>query len=149
MNKGVELIIARMESNPDEFVRPNEYSLPPSKWASIMESVRKRTQAIMGEPDHPNDGKYLAYLPDDEILAIWTKYQSLKADQFTNSVMQILLKGDDAVGEAEDGNYHTSAQAASGTQKIKLSQEQIKAYAEAQQKAMEAQYKALIANNIK
>ena len=92
MNKGVEMIIARMESTPEEFIAQEEYSIPPSKWHNILMQVKERMYAINGDDAAEPHYKYqLAFLSNEEILAIWAKYQSLLADQFTRRVMGNLL----------------------------------------------------------
>lgn len=120
MNKGVEMIIARMESNPEEFVAENDYSIPPNKWSSVILSVKERMYAINGDAaaTDPHYKYQLAYLADEEILAIWAKYQTLLADVFTKRVMQTLLSDptkEDAVDTGRmgygwaspvQGNYH-------------------------------------------
>ena len=90
MNKGVQILLERMSSNPDEFI-PTLRDGYPAKWRDILLSVEMRT----------NGGKYykdqLSFLNDKEIKTLWDKMQSLQGELFTKRVMNTLLR------DAEDG----------------------------------------------
>lgn len=88
MNQGVEILLARMDSNPDEFVGidwPNK-----SKWDWVMQDVQKR---IYPDPDLAHIP--LRFLTDAEVQALWDKLESLRAAQFTKAVMRTLLEDDE------------------------------------------------------
>lgn len=98
MNKGIEILLARMDSNPDEFVTGNKSS----KWLHIMERFE----------DH---------MTDEERKALFDKYNALKMDKFTEIVMKELFEekeesGADAyasqLGASMAQTKHSLAQAA-------------------------------------
>lgn len=89
MNKGVQILLERMSSNPDEFVPDMSGKYPP-KWRNIVLSVEMRTK---GGKDYEDQ---LPFLSDKEIKALWQKMQELQGELFTKRVMNILLT------EAED-----------------------------------------------
>jgi hypothetical protein len=89
MNKGVQILIERMSSNPDEFI-PNVQGGYPAKWRNIILSVEMRTN---GGKDYKDQ---LPFLNDEEIKALWNKMQSLQGELFTKQVMNTLLQDADA-----------------------------------------------------
>ena len=85
MNKGIEILLARMESNPDEFTTVR------GKWDWVMEGVNRR---IAGK-----DKDVLAYLTDEEAQALYDKMQLLARDGFTRNVMETLLREEEEVAQ--------------------------------------------------
>jgi len=85
MNKGVQILLERMSSNPDEFI-PTLRDGYPAKWRDILLSVEMRTN---GGKDYKH---HLPFLSDKEIKALWEKMQSLQGDLFTKRVMDTLLR---------------------------------------------------------
>lgn len=81
MNKGIEILLARMESNPDEFVTGNQSG----KWLHLIEQFEDNM-----EPE--------------ERKALFTKLNELRMGKFTERVMKELLaeQGD---RKAEIGMY--------------------------------------------
>jgi len=90
MNKGVQILLERMSSNPDEFI-PTLRDGYPAKWRDILLSVEMRTN---GGKDYKDQ---LSFLNDKEIKTLWDKMQSLQGELFTKRVMNTLLR------DAEDG----------------------------------------------
>jgi hypothetical protein len=90
MNKGVQILLERMSSNPDEFTPDLRNGYPP-KWRNIILSVEMRTK---GGKDYQDQ---LPFLSDKEIKALWQKMQDLQGELFTKQVMNTLLR------DAEDG----------------------------------------------
>jgi hypothetical protein len=84
MNKGVQILLERMSSNPDEFV-PSLKGGYQHKWRDILISVEMR---VNGGKDYKDQ---LAFLTDKEVKALWEKMQSLRGDLFTKQVMNTLL----------------------------------------------------------
>lgn len=78
MNQGVEILLARMDSNPDEFTTAR------GKWDWVMDGVNRR---VAGK-----DKDVLAYLTDEEAQALYDKMQFLARDGFTRNVMETLLE---------------------------------------------------------
>lgn len=85
INKGVQILLERMGSNPDEFI-PTVRGSYPDKWRDIVLAIHMR---IEGGKDY-ND--QLPFLNDTEIKALWEKMQSLQRDLFTKRVMDTLLR---------------------------------------------------------
>ena len=92
MNQGVERLLARMDSNPDEFVGT---SWPQSnKWGRVVEDLRRRMAPTKEDKEF---GQPLRFLSDEEVRMLWEKLESLRADQFTKAVMRTLLEEDDTL----------------------------------------------------
>lgn len=108
MNKGVQILLDRMDSNPDEF---EQDPLLGRKWRDIVEKVYQRVSAIQG--DRNAEGYYkhqLDFLSDEEVLALHAKFKSIRADEFTRDVMARLL------ADADDQSYDSSQKELSLTQ---------------------------------
>ena len=89
MNQGVEILLARMDSNPDEFVGDAM-----DKWRWVVNDLQSR---IHPTPEMKKEGYLpLRFLSDDEARALWEKLESLRADQFTKAVIQTLLEDEAA-----------------------------------------------------
>lgn len=86
MNKGVQILLERMESNPDEFIPTLQDNYPP-KWRHILMAVEMRAKGGKEYKDQ------LPFLNDREIKALWEKMQSLQGELFTKQVMDTLLRG--------------------------------------------------------
>lgn len=84
MNKGVEILLSRMESNPEEFV-PDVNGRYPRKWRDTLEHLQARVQ-------DKNAQDRLMFLSDDDINMLWAKMQSLRGDLFTKQIMNTLLQ---------------------------------------------------------
>lgn len=92
MNQGIEILIARMDSNPEEFV-PDVVGNYPAKWRQTLIKIehRIRTKDYL----HKENEVYVSELPflkEEEIQAMWDKMQSIQADLFTKQVMNTLLQ---------------------------------------------------------
>ena len=91
MNKGIEILLARMESNPDEFMGVG------NKWLKLMES-------------------YEDYMVEEERKALYAKYSTLHMDKFTEHVMKKLLEEQqeksNRFGEAYQQQYANAMNAA-------------------------------------
>ena len=85
MNKGVQILLERMSSNPDEFI-PTVHGYYPKKWQDILLAVQMRAE---GGKDYKDQ---LPFLNDKEIKVLWEKMQSLQGDLFTKRVMNTLLR---------------------------------------------------------
>ena len=87
MNQGVEILLARMDSNPDEFMAGR-------KWNWVVTDLQNRVHPT---PEMKKEGYLpLRFLSDDEVRTLWEKLESLRADQFTKAVMQTLLEDEAA-----------------------------------------------------
>jgi hypothetical protein len=85
MNKGVQILLERMESNPQEFI-PDLLGQYPPKWRQILLAVQYRATK---DKDYKNE---LPFLNDNEIKALWQKMQGLQGELFTEQVMDTLLR---------------------------------------------------------
>lgn len=83
-NKGVQILLERMNSNPNEFISTIRGNYP-DKWKGIILSVYMR---VDGGKDCKDQ---LPFLTDKEIKALHEKMQSLRRDLFTKQVMNTLL----------------------------------------------------------
>lgn len=83
MNRGVEVLLKRMESTPEEFMG-QQGSV--TKWGWVIQSVVRR--AHQGYPAHSAD---VPYLLDDEVKAIYDKWLELQRERFTEDVLKTLL----------------------------------------------------------
>ena len=108
MNQGVQILLERMRSNPDEFV-PDLHGKYPPKWRNIILAVEMRTEGGKGYEDQ------LPFLSNEEIKALWDGMQQLQGELFTKQVMNTLLQDagelSSSFGEPNDAskNWGTSA----------------------------------------
>ena len=94
MNQGVEILLARMDSNPDEFVGM-DWPMK-SKWDWLLDDLRRRMAPTKEDKEF---GQPLRFLSDEEVRMLWEKLESLRADQFTKAVMRTLLEEDEHLVE--------------------------------------------------
>lgn len=97
MNKGIEILLARMESNPDEFMGIN------NKWSNLIESNEE-------------------YMTDEDRKALFGKLHELRMDKFTEHVMKRLLAEQEEKNE-EFGQYASAAQARAQAQNMAAQQQ--------------------------
>jgi hypothetical protein len=83
MNKGVQILLERVKSNPEEFM-PDITGRYPDKWRNLLQQVEARANGEV-----PN---YLDFLSDAEIQAVWQALVQVRRDQFTKQVMNTLLR---------------------------------------------------------
>ena len=88
MNKGVQILLERMDSNPQEFV-PDLLGQYPPKWRNILMAVECRAVRSKEFKDQ------LPFLSDNEIKALWQRMQGLQGELFTQQVMDTLLRDAD------------------------------------------------------
>lgn len=81
MNQGVEILLARMDSNPDEFIGLK--GSKKEKWGWFVHGLEER---ISGGK------RSLPFLTEEEVQALWGKLTSLARDLFTHRVMETLLE---------------------------------------------------------
>jgi len=126
MNQGIEILIARMDSNPEEFV-PDVIGNYPAKWRQTLLKVehRIRSKGAKVKPDELLVTE-LPFLSDEEIQAMWDKMQSIQADLFTKQVMNTLLQDT----PAELSSFSNNQQARGSSYTITLEEmEHLKAHA--------------------
>lgn len=86
MNKGVQILLERVKSNPEEFT-PDITGRYPDKWRAILQQVEARANGEV-----PN---YLDFLSDTEIQEVWQALVQVRRDQFTKQIMNTLLRESD------------------------------------------------------
>ena len=91
MNQGVEILLSRMDSNPDEFVTGNKSG----KWQHLLE-------------------KYEPYMTEEECKAVRTKYNELKMGKFTEAVMKELLEEREEDGVTLRASAHSNVLTTAG-----------------------------------
>lgn len=90
MNKGVEILLERMSSNPDEFLPIVPEGGLPDKWADIISSIYARKNGREGYSPFYD----LSFLSDADVDALFNKLQEIRGDHFTKCVMSTLLTDD-------------------------------------------------------
>ena len=88
MNQGVQILLNRMDSHPDEFI-PTLNGTYPHKWRMLLQKIDMR---VKGGKDYDDQ---LQFLSDAEITALYNKMQSIRGDLFTKEVMATLLVDED------------------------------------------------------
>jgi hypothetical protein len=95
MNKGVQILLERMDSNPEEFYTDNK------KWLDIISVVVTRIKHIcredvgVGLTSVSTDIRLsLCPLKDEEVITLHTKLKAISSDEFTHTVMARLLTDD-------------------------------------------------------
>ena len=83
MNKGLQILLERIKSNPEEFT-PDITGRYPEKWRNILQQVEGRA--------NDKSCRYLDFLSDAEIAEVWRAIQDVRGDQFTKQVMNTLLR---------------------------------------------------------
>jgi len=81
MNQGVQILLERMDTNPEEF---EEGSL--SKWADIMNAVTARKNI----PEAHAKNAPLPFLTDPEVNALYDKLEDVRRENFTADVLRRL-----------------------------------------------------------
>ena len=75
MNQGIEIILARMDSNPEEF-----HGINNSRWRHLVVPLLQV------------DSIKIAWATKEEIEAVRTKYYSIQGETFTKHVLKELLE---------------------------------------------------------
>ena len=86
-NQGVQILLNRMQSHPEEFVETKN-----NRWAWVIEKVLVRV-----EDKHEANSHHrlpLPFLTNDEVEAVYDKYMSIQGEAFTHRVMRELLEDD-------------------------------------------------------
>ena len=110
MNKGVEILLERMTSNPDEFLPSLQGSSYPAKWADTISAVYARKHRREGHAPFYD----LSFLSDEDVDALFDKLQEIRGDHFTKRVMATLLTDDSSEEETESITYKSAIPHATG-----------------------------------
>jgi len=100
MNQGVQILLDRMDTNPEEF---DDYA---GKWGDVIGAVHIRKE---------KNEKTLPFLTDSEVNALYDKLEDVRRENFTADVLRRLA--DDSVKQQElwDTSYSTSNHPVLGT----------------------------------
>jgi hypothetical protein len=85
---GVQILLKRMESNPDEFINPNEY-----RWQAVVSGVFARKEGIKGK-----EAGVVRGLTDAEIDALHAGFTKLARPAFDEYVMKNIFDDSEARG---------------------------------------------------
>lgn len=81
MNQGVQILLDRMDTNPEEFEEGSS-----SKWADIMNAVTARKNV----PEAHAKNAPLPFLTDPEVNALYDKLEDVRRENFTADVLRRL-----------------------------------------------------------
>jgi len=81
MNQGVQILLERMDTNPEEFEEGSS-----SKWADIMNAVTARKNV----PEAHAKNAPLPFLTDPEVNALYDKLEDVRRENFTADVLRRL-----------------------------------------------------------
>jgi hypothetical protein len=122
-NKGVEILLNRMDSHPEEFTERKSLG-GRTRWDWLIEQISRRV--FNGHKTNNNYRLELPFLTDKEVDALYDKYQNIQGQAFTNRIMSELLdEPEESLAEQQMGLF--ANQAISSTQAIR------DAYAQANQ----------------
>ena len=93
MNQGVQILLDRMDTNPEEFEEGNY-----SKWADIIGAVTARVKEKTEGKDY---GKPLPFLSDPEVSALYDKLEDVRRENFTADVMRRLANAPQELEQGE------------------------------------------------
>ena len=91
MNKGVEILLARMDSHPYEFLDK------PSRWEEFLQPMVKRF-THNHVPFREGAVVSFSFLSNSEVDAVVTKWEGLQGTAFTQAIMAELLLTDGKKG---------------------------------------------------
>jgi hypothetical protein len=101
MNQGVQILLERMDTNPEEFEEGNL-----SKWADIMSAVTARKNT----PEAHLKNAPLPFLTDPEVNALYDKLEDVRRENFTADVLRRLADDSQEQPELWETSYTTSRQ---------------------------------------
>lgn len=81
MNQGVQILLERMDTNPEEFEEGSS-----SKWADIMNAVTARKNV----PEAHAKNAPLPFLTNPEVNALYDKLEDVRRENFTSDVLRRL-----------------------------------------------------------
>ena len=87
-NKGVEILLNRMDSHPEEFTERKSLG-GRTRWDWLIEQISRRV--FNGHKTNNNYRLELPFLTDKEVDALYDKYQNIQGQAFTNRIMSELL----------------------------------------------------------
>lgn len=110
MNHGIDIVLARMDSHPEEFeVPPNRYNMTyprSSKWEWLTDAVCARVEQQSARKAVYSKGELgrvitMPWLSDEEVELIYTKFVEIQRGAFNKQVMHTLLQPPEETCEDE------------------------------------------------
>ena len=107
MNEGVQILLDRMDTNPEEF---DDYA---GKWGDIIGAVHARRDI----PEAHKKDAPLPFLSDPEINALYDKLEDVRRENFTSDVLRRLADTPKEIAQQElwDTSYSSSNHPVLGT----------------------------------
>lgn len=101
MNQGVQILLERMDTNPEEFEEGSS-----SKWADIMNAVTARKNV----PEAHAKNAPLPFLTNHEVNALYDKLEDVRRENFTSDVLRRLADTPQEIAQQElwETSYTTS-----------------------------------------
>ena len=93
MNQGVQILLDRMDTNPEEFADGGE-----GKWADITGAIHAR---VMEKKEGKDYGKPLPFLTDPEVEALYEKLEDARRENFTADVLRRLANAPQELEQRE------------------------------------------------
>ena len=107
---GVKILLKRMESNPEEFISPNQY-----KWQAVVSAVFARKEGINGKEAGAVRG-----LTDAEINALYEGFTKLARPAFDEYVMKEVLDTESETERQDTISAEQAWQMTQGRQKARM-----------------------------
>ena len=100
MNQGVQILLDRMDTNPEEF---DDYT---GKWGDIIGAVHARKSI----PETHSKDAPLPFLTDPEVNALYEKLEDVRRENFTSDVLRRLANTPKEIAQQElwDTSYSSS-----------------------------------------
>jgi hypothetical protein len=107
MNTGVQILLERMDTNPEEF---DDYA---GKWGDIIGAVHARKSI----PEEHRKDAPLPFLTDPEVNALYEKLEDVRRENFTSDVLRRLADTPKEIAQQElwDTSYSSSNHPVLGT----------------------------------
>ena len=106
-NKGVEILLNRMDSHPEEFTERKSLG-GRTRWDWLIEQISRRV--FNGHKTNNNYRLELPFLTDKEVDALYDKYQNIQGQAFTNRIMSELLdEPEESLAEQQMGLFANQA----------------------------------------
>jgi hypothetical protein len=107
MNQGVQILLERMDTNPEEF---DDYA---GKWGDIIGAVHARKSI----PEEHRKDAPLPFLTDPEVNALYEKLEDVRRENFTSDVLRRLADTPKEIAQQElwDTSYSSSNHPVLGT----------------------------------
>lgn len=86
MNTGVQIILDRMDTNPEEFEMEHV-----DKWGDIIHAIHARVEGKVST-NNLDTNKPLRFLTDPEVRAMYDKLEDVRRENFTADVLRRLAE---------------------------------------------------------